>query len=311
MKGIQDSLNLKKLLLCNLVVWLHLPSVLCTSHLRRERDDSGITQVKPKERDLRSGDLFDRFLIIVLENKDYSAVMQDSYFQYLTTQGTLFPNFDAVARPSFPNYVAMVAGNTFGIDSNDPIVIQERTIVDLLEKRSLTWKAYAESYPGNCYLGASKGKYVRHHVPFLSFASIQDDPKRCKNVVPADEFINDWNNKQLPNYSMYIPDNDNNGHDTSVEFASNWLQSFLDPLLADSDRMAGTLIPVVFDEPDKKNYSSMKVFSLFLGPVVRKGASDGSNYNFYDVLRTVEGNFNIGTLGLEDAISTSIKGIWV
>ncbi len=56
---------------------------------------------------------------------------------------------------------------------------------------------------------------------------------------------------------------------------------------------------------------SMKVFSLFLGPMVRKGASDGSNYNFYDVLRTVEGNFNIGTLGLEDASSTSIKGIWV
>jgi hypothetical protein len=75
--------------------------------------------------------------------------------------------------------------------------------------------------------------------------------------------------------------------------------------------MAGTLIQVVFDEPDKKNYSSMKVFSLFLGPVVRKGASDGSNYNFYDVLRTVEGNFNIGTLGLDDASSTSIKGIWV
>jgi hypothetical protein len=287
-----------------------LPSILCTSHLRRVRDDSGKTQVKRNERDLRSGDFFDRFLMIVLENKDYSAVMQDSYFQYLVTQGTTFSNFDAVARPSFPNYVAMVAGSTFGIDSNDPIEIQERSISDLLEKRSLTWKAYAESYPGDCYLGESKGKYVRRHVPFLSFASIQDDPKKCQNVVPADEFINDWNNEQLPNYSMYIPDNDNNGHDTSVEFASNWLQSFLDPLLADSNRMEGTLIQVVFDEPEKNNDSNMKVFSLFLGPMVRNDYRDDTHYNFYDVLRTVEGNFNIGTLGLEDKRATSIKGIW-
>ncbi len=287
-----------------------MPSILCTSHLRRVRDDSGKTQVKRNERDLRSGDFFDRFLMIVLENKDYSAVMQDSYFQYLVTQGTTFSNFDAVARPSFPNYVAMVAGSTFGIDSNDPIEIQERSISDLLEKRSLTWKAYAESYPGDCYLGESKGKYVRRHVPFLSFASIQDDPKKCQNVVPADEFINDWNNEQLPNYSMYIPDNDNNGHDTSVEFASNWLQSFLDPLLADSNRMEGTLIQVVFDEPEKNNDSNMKVFSLFLGPMVRNDYRDDTHYNFYDVLRTVEGNFNIGTLGLEDKRATSIKGIW-
>lgn len=293
-----------------LIVWLCLPSILCTSPLRRKRDDSAITQVKPKKRDLRSGDFFDRFLMIVLENKDYSAVMEDSYFQYLVTQGTMLSNLDAVARPSFPNYVAMVAGSTFGIDSNDPIVIQERSIVDLLEKRSLTWKAYAESYPGDCYLGVSKGKYVRRHVPFLSFASIQDDPKKCQNVVPADEFINDWSNEQLPNYSMYIPDNDNNGHDTSVKFASNWLQSFLDPLLADSNRMEGTLIQVVFDEPDKNNDSNMKVFSLFLGPMVRKDDRDDTHYNFYDVLRTVEGNFNIGTLDLEDKSSTSIKGIW-
>jgi hypothetical protein len=310
MEGNFHFRSIKNLLLCLIVIWHSLAPVLGNPRLRREKVDSGNTPANPTDRELKVGDIFDRFLMIVLENMDYDAVMSDSYFQNLKTQGALFSNFDALSRPSFPNYVAMVAGSTFGIDSNDPIEIQERTVVDLFEKRGLTWRAYAEGYPGNCYLGESKGKYVRHHVPFLSFSSIQDDPKRCSNVVPADEFLSDWNSKRLPNYSMYVPDNNNNGHDTGLAFASNWLQSFLDPLLADSDRMTGTLIQVVFDEPDKKT-NNMHIFSLFLGPMVRKGLTVDTNYNFYNVLRTVEGNFNIGTLGMEDSSATSIKEVWV
>jgi outer membrane biosynthesis protein TonB len=131
--------------------------------------------------------LFDRYLVIVLENQSYSTVMSNTYFQNLATKGTLFSSFYAITHPSYPNYLSMVAGSTFGISSNTQVNLQQKSIADLLEAKGLSWKSYAENYPGNCYLGstADDALYVRKHVPFLSFQSIQNDATRCNYVVPA------------------------------------------------------------------------------------------------------------------------------
>ena len=289
---------------------LHLHPVVGVQGLRKRKSDSSKESARPQGRELSDGKYFDRFLTIWLENVDYKVTIADDYFEYLATQGALFSNFRAVGRPSYPNYIAMIAGSTFGIDKNDQITLQERGLHDLLENRGLTWKNYAEDYPGNCYLNDGKGAYVRRHVPFLSFSSVQDDSQRCNNVVNGDEFETDWKNKELPNFSLYVPNQDNNAHDTSIGYASDWLKSFLDPLLSDSDRMDGTMIQVVFDEPSKDVMSNLHVYSIFLGPMVKKGLVVDKVYNHYDVLKTVQENFNTGSLGQEDESATAISGIW-
>ena len=122
-----------------------------------------------------AGKHFDRVLIIVLENQNYSSAMKDPFLAQLAEMGASFTNFQALIHPSYPNYLAMVGGSMFGIRSNDQITLPDdnshRTIADFLD-----WKNYAEDYPSEPqpFLG-DRGKYVRKHVPFLSFAKIQQE----------------------------------------------------------------------------------------------------------------------------------------
>ena len=58
---------------------------------------------------------FDRVLIIVLENVDYEVASKDKSFMDLAAGGASFTNFHALFHPSYPNYLAMVAGTDYGI----------------------------------------------------------------------------------------------------------------------------------------------------------------------------------------------------
>jgi len=58
---------------------------------------------------------FDRVVIIVLENGDYEAAVKDKNLSDLAAHGASFSNFHALFHPSYPNYLAMVAGTDFGV----------------------------------------------------------------------------------------------------------------------------------------------------------------------------------------------------
>ena len=56
---------------------------------------------------------FDRVVIIVLENVDYEVASQNKDLAALAAKGASFTNFHALFHPSYPNYLAMVAGTDF------------------------------------------------------------------------------------------------------------------------------------------------------------------------------------------------------
>jgi hypothetical protein len=255
-----------------------------------------------------AGKRFDHVVVVVLENADYEDVIQDPFFKTLATQGAIFANFSAIAHPSYPNYLAMVAGSAFDNDSDEQTTIQATSIVDLLESKKLTWKAYAEDYPGNCFLDDDRGMYARKHVPFASFDSIQNNPDRCAQIVAGDQFKADWKNHKLPNYSFFTPNMDNDGHDTSFGFAGEWLKKFIKPLLDDKVAMKRTLIEITFDEGTY--FGNNQIYTLFLGSGIKPGTVIKKAYNHYNVLRTIEDNFELGNLDREDKSATVIEGLW-
>jgi hypothetical protein len=250
------------------------------------------------------GERFQHVLIVVLENQDYDDVMANPYMKSLAAGGTAFTNFNGLFHPSYSNYLAMIAGHGFDTHLDIQKDIDAPTIADLLERKGLTWKQYAEGYPGHCFTGSSYERYRRKHVPFLSFIPIQRDSARCANVVNADRF----DPHDLPAFAFYSPDMDDDGHDTGLETAVAWLQKFLDPLLADPAVMKNTLIEITFDE--SKSYSHNHIYTVFLGEMVKKGYREEHPYDHYNVLRTIEDNFGIGTVGAEDSTSSPITNIW-
>ena len=276
---------------------------------------------------------FDRVLIIVLENVDYEAAIQNPDMASLAAHGASFSNFHALFHPSYPNYLAIIAGTDFDIhrggsylgdrQHNFPDDAQHKTIADRLMGAGLDFKQYAEELPqGNCpwnvgsqHVPRDLGNYARRHVPFLSFREVQE--KWCDHVIRVDSsktdnfFVQDAK-KGLVAYSFYSPNMNHDGHDTTLRVAAAWLKKFLDGSFPEKLRQ-GTLIIVTFDESGGNEDN--RIFTLFLGDMVKEANQQdpkvlAQHYTEYNVLRTIEDNFGLEPLTSNDRAAAPIAGIW-
>ncbi|MFH4316774.1 alkaline phosphatase family protein, partial [Acinetobacter baumannii] len=82
--------------------------------------------------------------MIVLENHSYAQTVGNPNLPTLNrlakTYG-LAANYYGVAHPSLPNYVAMIAGDTFGSRADDPSQrFNGPTLAGQLEAKGLSWR---------------------------------------------------------------------------------------------------------------------------------------------------------------------------
>ncbi len=276
---------------------------------------------------------FDRVVIIVLENVDYERAMQDPSLAALAARGASFTNFHALFHPSYPNYLAMIAGTDFGVHRggsflgdrqvNFPNDSAHKTIADRLIAAGLDFKQYAEELPdGTCpwniagaHVAEKRGNYARRHVPFLSFREIQE--RWCDHVIrvdsgKADNFFVQDAKKGLVAYSFYTPNMNHDGHDTTAEVAGGWVKKFLDETFTENLRK-GTLVVVTFDESGGNEDN--RIYTVFLGDMVKPASQQdpatlARHYTHYNVLRTIEDNFGLAPLTANDRQAEPMSGIW-
>ena len=287
---------------------------------------------------------FDHVLIVVLENQSYDSAIRNDLLKSLAKKGVVFTNFGNLYHYSYPNYLAMIAGSDFGTHSPQLMSDNQRNFRDDSQHRTigdlLNWKNYAEDYPvppnaEKAFLGNRSGRYVRKHVPFLSFVSVQK--KSFHNVVAVDthakdnafvedigSFIADPKTHPLPEYMFYSPNLDDDGHDPTsnpqegLKKAADWLRVFLTTWLhfddqnwlPKDDAMKRTLVIVTFDESEG-NGRPERIYTVFLGDMIKPQAVTAA-HNHYSVLRTIEDNFGVEPLHNEsgDGTASLITGIW-
>jgi len=237
------------------------------------------------------GHYFDHIFIMVFENTPFSLAMKDPHFLSFAKKGTLLTNYHALSHPSHLNYMAMICGT---------LDLTDTSIVDLLEKEHLTWKAYQESYPGDCYIGTTFQTYTRKHNPFISLHSIQQNRARCSKIVNATDvhygLDADLAAGTLPHFSFYTPDIYNSGGNTGVTYAGNYLSSFFKYRLSYFPER--TLILVTFDEDDRTENNH--VYAVLVGGDVDSGRNLSTHYTHYSILKTIEQNWNLKNLGKGD-----------
>ena len=128
--------------------------------------------------------------------------------------------------------------------------------------------------------------------------------KWCDHVVPVDSGKSDnWfaqdAKKGLVAYSFFSPNMDDDGHDSSVRIAGEWLKEFLDKSFPEKVRQ-GTLVIVTFDESGGN--SDNRIFTLFFGDMVKPAREQdpkvlGRQYNHYSLLAGLEDYFTVSRLG--------------
>lgn len=247
-----------------------------------------------------------KVFMIVLENEDASKAIQQPFLAKLASKGALLNNYSAITNPSQPNYIGLTSGGLWGITDDSNHTVDVRHIGDLIEEKGLTWKSYAEGYPGGCNLSAFIGTYYRKHEPFLSYKNVQSNAARCAKIVNASQFSVDLAAGALPNYSFYVPDINNDGHDTGVAYADAWLSSTFSTLIDDPKFMKNNLFIVTFDEGSQGN----RIYTVLYGDSVVPGTVSSQATGHYALLATIERYLGLGSLGQADAGATPIDGIW-
>ncbi len=140
------------------------------------------------------------------------------------------------------------------------------------------------------------------YSPFVSYDSVNLNGSRLARLQSFVDLASDVNANTLPQYAHLSPDMLNDGHNTSLQYAANWTQSFLSPLLLNQQFMEGTLILLTYDEsatyPEPNH-----IVSLLLGgaiPSNLKGTTDDTFYTHYSILSTLENNWELPNLGRYD-----------
>jgi len=252
---------------------------------------------------------FDHVVWIVFENKEFGSVIGNSQmpvFNKLAKDYTLLTQFYAVTHPSLPNYLAMIGGDTFGIQSNcNECFIDEPSLPDLIEASRRTWKTYQEDMPEPCFIGDTSD-YAQKHNPFVYFDPIRLDTTRCEqNVVPLTALQTDILMGTLPNFMFITPNLCNSAHDCSLDVTDTWLANLLDQLVPALDAQGANYLVVLTWDEGQGNHSCCglpaeaggRIAVVLLSPLVKNNFEDATPYTHYSLLKTMSSAWELPYLG--------------
>jgi phospholipase C len=183
------------------------------------------------------------------------------------------------------------------------------TLRDLLDANSISWKYYVP------IRSSSFGKLMN---AFDLVYPVRYGPEWGTNVTwPETNIFNDISNGTLPEMSWVIPEENNSDHPgTSQDNGPQWVASVVNAI-GESPYWNTTAIIIVWDDwggfydnkaPPVKDYGGLglRVPAIIVSPYARAGYISPTQYEFGSILKYIEGNWNLGSLGTTDSRATSI-----
>jgi len=205
---------------------------------------------------------YDHVFLLIMENEGYNQVVGNQFappvLNALAQDYGLATN-SGVADPSEPNYVAMLGGDLFGINSDDPYwfpghTISAANLMSQLDAAGKSWKGYFQSMPypgyrGYCYADKCNGipdadtQYVAKHNGIVNFANLQN-PTDFGKMFPLPQLLEDLAAGAVPSFSYIVPNECNDMHgappwcvdsDNTGTVEQSWL-------IAQGDKFVGNVV---------------------------------------------------------------------
>ena len=244
-------------------------------------------------------------VIVVEENRAQSAIIGNSatpFINALAANGALMTQSFAETHPSEPNYLALFAGNTFGLTANTCPVNGGATpnLGSELLAAGHTFAGFAEDLPAVGSPVCSAGKYARKHAPWVNFTNVPGQLSLPFSAFPAPAHY-----ASLPTVSFVIPNVDNDMHDGSIGQGDSWLNQALSPY-ANWAKANNSLLIVTWDEDNST--ARNQIPTAIYGAHVRPGAYN-QTISHYNVLSTLEQMYGLPKTGYA-AQAPPIADIW-
>jgi len=272
---------------------------------------------------------YDHVFLLIMENEGYNQVVGNQFAPILNALAIdygLATNYTGVADPSEPNYVAMLGGDFFGINSDDPYwfpghTVSAANLMSQLEGAGKTWRGYFQSMPypgyrGYCYPDKCNGipdadtQYVAKHNGIVNFANMQT-PAELGKMFPLQQLSADLAAGTVPNFSYIVPNECNDMHGAppwcvDSDNTGTVQQSFL---IAQGDKFVGDIvneitsssiwqtgnnaIVITFDEGNRANSQVLTIVVTNHGP---RGVQDKTSFNHFSLLASLQQTFGLGCL---------------
>src|SRR5207302_8769212 len=139
--------------------------------------------------------------------------------------------------------------------------------------------------------------YLRQHNVFVNFSDVANNSAQAAKVVPFTQFSTDLGAHQLPNYSMIVPNAEDDAHDcpgggsvcddnAKLAAADQWLRSTIAPFIA-SPAFQSSLLVIVFDESNLSDLTDGggHVAMVVVSPKVKPGYQSASFFQHQSTLR--------------------------
>ncbi|HXX90195.1 MAG TPA: alkaline phosphatase family protein [Acidimicrobiales bacterium] len=264
---------------------------------------------------------FRHLFVVVMENLSAANALAVPSIAALAHQYASASSWYAASHPSLPNYLALVAGSTFGVGSDCTDCYQPPpSLADQLEQAGVPWGAYFEGMPGPCYLGPQSpdGSYAAKHDPFRYFTDVRASPTLCAHLQPLGALTDALGagDSAVPRFVWVTPSMCHSGHDCAPAVAGAWLSGFVQSVVSRPWWGPGCALVVTWDESEGDNAGVVgglvtsgggggRVLTLVVSPGIAGGEVVATTYDHYSLLRTVEDAFGLPLLGQAAAAGTA------
>ncbi len=225
---------------------------------------------------------YDHILVILEENKGYATVLDQGHAPAISdlakTYG-LATQMYAERHPSEPNYVALLGGDTFGIEDDDAWyctpgstrefckgsqapgyvthLVDAPNLASELAAKNLGWRAYLEDLPAPGSLAivspesatAPAALYAAKHTGFTNFASVHADSDLAHKLVGFDALQADLRSGDVPPFALVVPNQCNEMHGIDSPKAPPDCRGGDDGLVRRGDATIRTLVAQVQASP--------------------------------------------------------------
>jgi phosphatidylinositol-3-phosphatase len=247
----------------------------------------------PRQANARSKGPAAHVILIVEENQSFSTVYHNQ-MPWLSALGDKYgiaTNYFSDKKGSLLDYLWLSSGSSepsFGCDGNRCThTITDGNIFRELNKAAMSWNVYADSLPYSGFMGMSAGNYAKRHDPALWYSDVVNNPAQQRNVVPFTQFPVDFAARNLPSYSIIVPNLQDDAHNGTPAMADQWLKTNIGPLLNSQYFQAeqNSVMFITFDNGYQDQQG--QVFTAVVGQSVIPGVKVNTPFRHENTLRTI------------------------
>jgi len=279
---------------------------------------------------------YNHIAVIMFTDHGYINILHNKYaptFNRLAREYGLAKHYYTTSDPDVAGMMAFLAGNDFGVDDGSPYwdqPINRPSLLSQLDHAHKSWKEYVQDIPYAGYLGdcyptqcqESDTLYKQEKFnPVPDLTSVADNPAEARKMVPASELATDARSGRLPDFSFIDANECTNMHGGPPwcqDSPNNLGEPNDNKLVSQGDGYLRQVVSEIMSGPQWRHGNNAivitgtegttmsgccdahpgtgRVFTVVVTSHGPRHLIDGTKFNHYSLLATVEHAFGLGCL---------------